>query len=496
MVYFECLKRLIPVEEQNRILTFEGLIPLFYEVALNIVKQKIRRYRPMWMVKEYIKRAHPTIFNKDLFKDVGDILTHIINDENRTHIRDISFILEDFLGLRKKILLTAKIPDTNFKAIDYWMNNIFDGNLSTYNNTKHLLDKIFDFYEKLDVTIDSNSKREIIFKKYKQFYDDKLNSIYIDINNIQSVESHKYFIKEMVKITQKYCMNKEIKDKLIYSLKTKYEELHRYALNVTKNLPLIKGSNYIPNEEIENALKPFENDTLQEFLQKIVISDYFIPDIPNLSSDDLGITRYFPTKVYDDNSSRYFKSGEPVVETNFYYKLKVMKNLVYLEYKLKEYEIHEFLGNVYAIIHSSELIDELTKKMFQISLEHYGRGDYFHNIQTIIFQIERILRDLSEKNGILNLFEDENRTVPKGLEHLLGQLSEKDVLSKKILYFIGWLLSGSCEIITENIRNKIAHGVDNLEQFKIVYNKKNALAIILIYLSLSKCKKSSSSSSN
>lgn len=29
LVYFECLKRLIPVEEQNRILTFEGLIPLF-----------------------------------------------------------------------------------------------------------------------------------------------------------------------------------------------------------------------------------------------------------------------------------------------------------------------------------------------------------------------------------------------------------------------------------------------------------------------------------
>ncbi len=168
-----------------------------------------------------------------------------------------------------------------------------------------------------------------------------------------------------------------------------------------------------------------------------------------------------------------------------------MKKLLYFEQKLKEYEIYEFLGNLYAIIHSSELIDEVSKKMFLISLEHYSREDYFHSILTIIFQIERILRDLCEKNGILNLFVDENRAVPKGLEHLIRPLREKNVLSKKILYYIEWLLTGSNEIITENIRNKIAHGIDNFEQFKIIYNKKNALAIILIYLSLSKCKKGS-----
>lgn len=130
LVYFDCLKRGISVEEQKKILNSEGLTPLFNEVALNIVKQKIQKYRPMWMVKDYIKKAHPTISNKDLFKDVGNILKLIINDENKTHIRDISYILEDFLGLKKKILKTAKIPDTIFDAIDYWINNIFDGNLA------------------------------------------------------------------------------------------------------------------------------------------------------------------------------------------------------------------------------------------------------------------------------------------------------------------------------------------------------------------------------
>lgn len=357
-----------------------------------------------------------------------------------------------------------------------------------YDSTKHPLDKIFGFYENLDVKIDKNSKKDFIFKKYKQFYDDKLKVLYIDINNIQSVEPHKNFIKQMVEITQKYCMNEKIKDKLVYSLKAEYEELHRNTLNAIENLPLIKGSNIIPNEEIENALKPFKKDTIQEFLKKIVNNNYFIPDIPDLSNDELGITRFIPTVVYDDNSKRDYKYGEPIIENDFYYQLKVMKNLVYFEHKLKEYEIHEFQGNIYAVIHFSELIDELTKKMFQISLEHYGRGNYFHSIQTIIFQIERILRDLREENGILNLFEDKNKTVPKGLEYLIGQLREKKVLSMKILYFIEWLLAGSHEIITKNIRNKIAHGINNLKQFKTIYTKKNALAIILIYLSLSKCK--------
>jgi len=160
--------------------------------------------------------------------------------------------------------------------------------------------------------------------------------------------------------------------------------------------------------------------------------------------------------------------------------------LIYLKHKLRDFDKYEFLGNVYAFIHFSDLIDELSKRIFHTSLEHYGRGDFFHCIQTNIFQIERILRALCEKNGILNLFKDEKRTVPKGLEYMIGELKEQNVLSNKILFFIGWLLSGLSEIILENIRNKIAHGISNADQFKAIYTKNNALLIILIYLSLSK----------
>ena len=221
-----------------------------------------------------------------------------------------------------------------------------------------------------------------------------------------------------------------------------------------------------------------------------MISDCFIPDIPDVSNEDHGITSFFPTTVHDGDVTRNYDAGDPIMMRTFYYKMRSTKFLTYLIHKLKDYDKYEFLGNVYAFIHLSDLVDESSKIMFRTSLEHYGRGDFFHCIQTSIFQIERILRTLCEKNEILNLYQDKKKEVPKGLDYMIGELKERNVLSDKILFFIGWLLSGSSKIIPkiihENIRNKIAHGISDVDQFKAVYTKNNALSIILIYLSLSK----------
>ena len=490
LVFFKCLKSSISIGEQKRILSSEGLIPIFYEVAVNIVKQRNRRYRPMWLVKEYINLAHksrnPKISNQEMFDNVGEILTLILADLDKTHIRDLYYILNDFLVLKKSILQEATIPIDIFDAIDYWINDIFDGNLSEYHMTKHLLDKIFDFYEKINIDIDMNSRKKIIFMRYKQFYDDKIDDGTLDINNIKSISPHILFTNSMLEITQKYCVNEEIKSNLVKKFKGKTEELNRNAPIAMNNLPLIKGRGSIFVKEIENALKPFENDIIQEFIQKVVITDCFIPDIPNLPNEDKIISSFFPTKIYDGDIIRDYEGGNPVIQNNFIYKYDLMFRLICLEHKLKDYDKYEFLGNIYAFIHLSDLIDDLSKVMFRTSLEHYGRGDFFHCIQTGIFQIERILRALCEKNGILNLYRDENKTVPKGFDYMIGKLREKKVLSEKFLFFIEWLLSGSSEIIPENIRNKIAHGISEVEQFKAIYTKNNALSIILIYLSLSK----------
>jgi len=489
LAFFECLKSDLPTPEQNKIMNSEGLIPLFYEVAVNIIKRRNRRYRPMWLVEEYIKFAlkNPIISNKELFDNVGIILALIIADGNKTHSQDLFFILKYFLGLKKSILTSEFISSDIFRAIDYWINNIFDGNLSEYDFTKHLLEKIFDFFKKVDLSkIDKNSRKEIIFVRYKQFYDDKLDDSILDVKNIQSIYVHQLFTDSMLEITQKYCMSEEIKSKIVSSLRAKYEKLQNNIPNAMKNLPLIKGKHSISIEKIENILKPFENDSLEEFLHKIVFTDCFIPEIPDISIEDQEFTRFFPTTVHD-GATRHYESGNPIVMKTLYYKMSVMNSLTYLQHKLMDYDKYNFLGNIYAIIYFSDLIDDLSKRIFHTSLEHYGRENFFHFIHTSIFQIERILRTLCKKNGISNLYKDEKKTHPKGLDYMIRQLKDNNILSTKILFFIDWLLSGSSEtIIPENLRNKIAHGVDDVEKFKTIYTKYNALSIILIYLSLSK----------
>lgn len=491
LVFFECLENEISSGEKSRILNSERLIPLFYKVAANIVEQGNRRYRPMWLVKKYIKLSHksrnPEISNQEMFRNVGNILTLIITDQKRTHMRDISYILNHFLGLKKSILLSAPIPNDIFNAIDYWINSIlFDGNITSYDFDKKLLDNIFDFYEDIEMEKDLNSRKEIIFTRYKQFYDDKVDDGILDINNIQSIYPHKLFTNSMLEITQKYCVNEEIKGELVNDLKVKYEELNRNELIAMKNAPLITGNSSIPLREIENKLKPFENDTLHEFIHKVVITDYFIPDIPNIPNEDHTLSSSFPTKILDSDVTRKYDAGNPIIQNSFIYKYDLTFCLNCLKHKLNDYDKFEFLGASYATIHFSDIIDELSKVMFSTSLNHYGRGDYFHCIQTSIFQIERILRALCEKNRISILYKDEDKVVPKGLESMTRQLKERNILSEKILFFIEWLLIGSSEIIPENLRNKIAHGISDVDQFKAIYTKNNALSIILIYLSLSK----------
>ena len=490
LAFFEYLKGDLPDSEQYKIMNSEGLIPLYYEVAVNIVKQVNQRYRPMWLVKEYIKIAHksPTISDKEMFHNVGNLLTLIIDDGRNTHLRDIFFILKDFLNLKKKILTSGTISSDVYRAIDYWINDIFDGNLSEYDYTKHLLARIFEFFKGVNLSNkNKNSRMEIIFRKYKQFYDEKLDDSTLYVDNIQSIHVHQLFTESMLEITQKYCVDEEIKGKIVSSLKAKFEKLQNDIQIAMESLPLITGEHSISSQEIEEALKPFKKDSLPEFLHKIVVNDWFIPEIPEISSiEDQDSTRFFPTIVHD-GATRHYESGNPIVTMTLHYKMSVSFSLTCLQHKLKDYDKYDLLGNLFAIIHFSDLIDDLSKRMFFTSLEYYGRGDFFLFIQTSIFQIERILRTLCKKKGIYNLFTDEKKTHPKGLDYMIRQLKEKKVLSTKFLLFIDWLLSGSSEtIIPENLRNKIAHGIDDMENFNIIYNENNALSIILIYLSLSK----------
>ena len=481
LAFFECVKLNISKSEQSKILNTEKLVPLYLEVAVNIVNHKNLRYRPLHLIKEYINLSHPILSNKEMFENVGKILTLII--EKKTHINDLKFILTDFLGLKKKILKENFIPNKIFIAIEYWLNNIFSGNITYYDLNKKLLLGIIELFE-LKKPEEVNQTKEILYNKYKEFYDENLPDNDIDLNNIQSIEPNKRFTSLMLEITQKYCINEDKKEELEKALKLKYEKLHKSAIKAMESLPPLIFNNKIPVELLEKEIEPFKNDTLEEFLIKVVLEDYFIPEIPKIPEDQ-GISRYIPTKVYD-NTTRVFEAGKPVLIKTSSYKKEVIDTLNIFDFKLKEYHRFDLIGNIYAHIHLSKLIDDVSKKIFEISLIYYVRGDYLSFIQGSVLQIERILRILCEKKSIVNLYKDEKKENPKGLEYMIGELKKQGEVSGKFLFFIEWLLINSSEIISENIRNKIAHGIDDWNQLREIFTKYNALAILLIYLFLSK----------
>ncbi|MBN1216813.1 MAG: hypothetical protein JXA99_15405 [Candidatus Lokiarchaeota archaeon] len=489
LAFFECLKNSKSDGEQKKILNSERLIPLYLNVAFNIIKQENQRYSPMWLIKEYINLAHksnnPKILNQEMSDNVGSILLLIINNQNGIYNEDIFYILNEFLRLDKKILVNINISQEISNAIDYWINQIFYGNITYYDFEKELLNNIFNFFRKTNRLGGINSIKEIIFNKYKQFYSDEIDNDTLNLENIQSIRRYQLFTNYMIEITQIYCIDEEIKSNLIKKLKIKYEKLNKNIQIAIKKIPLITGNFSISVKEIEDELKSFKNDTIKQFLQKSISNDYFIPEIPNITKKDFGISSYLPTIIYDDIIKKY-DGRDPIVIKTFNYEMNVIDSLTKLKHKLKDFKKYEFLEHIYAFIHSSDLIDDLTKKLFYLSLGYFVRKDYFLFIQTCIFQIEHTLRALCEKKNIPNLYKDEKKEVPKGIEYMIGELKKENLLNEKLLFLIGWLFSGEETIIPKNIRNKIAHGIKDLNDFIIIYTEENSLLIILIYLSLSK----------
>lgn len=87
-----------------------------------------------------------------MFDNVGKILQLVLEMQ-----KDPSGILKTFIKLDGNVLRRASIPNSVFNAIDYWVDEIFYGNVST---DLRFTDNILIFYKKI------NKDDEIKEKKY------------------------------------------------------------------------------------------------------------------------------------------------------------------------------------------------------------------------------------------------------------------------------------------------------------------------------------------
>ncbi len=475
LAYFEYIKNTLLDSERFQLINMEGLIPLYFEVTLDIIVRENIRYRPMHLIKEYINLSHRVkIPNQEMFDNVGLILNKIKSQQDKNHIKDIEFILEYFIDKNKKVLSSATIPIEILNTIEYWVNYLFNGNFTMY---LRFTDKILDFYEKMDMLDDLHDKRKVFAAKYMEFYDDKISDNQWNENNMQSMGIKRYFLITKLKIIEKYCPNRT-------DLKNEVKmEIER----VEKIIPECKEGGAKISKQIKVDFKPFikdfKDDSLEKFIKKTVINDYFIPlDNPPPNSANYDLTQYISTIYYDKDSAKKVQQPEKWYYYHFAwdYKLRLFHKII------ERFDKNELFDMIFSVIYFSDVINAITKDFFYRALQYYFDGNYNSSIMSCVFQVEVVLREICRKNNLETISIEETKTRQKTIGSYITKLREIKLANEWLLLFIEWFLLNEDNQISKNVRHQIAHGINSKEHFDNIFTKENAISLILIFLSLSK----------
>jgi len=479
LLYFENIKEYLEENKQAELLAKCKLVPLYYDVAREIIIQDMNQYNPSFLLREYIRLSHRAkIPNQTVFDNIGEVSKKLIEKK-----LDPSEILKYFLDLDGKVLKSATISNNIFDTINFYVNEIFDGNITL---GFEFTDKILSFYEKLDMRDEIENKKSIFATKFLDFFETKLENEQWEEENMQSMSVKHHFLNLKLEVIQKYCPNR---DDLNNYIRLEIDRINKLIPKCTKGYGPLSGKGKIPNEEIERFLQPFKNDSLEQIIKKTILFEFFLPDIPE---DINTLSGLFPTIQFSNRSVKKFNAGEQVNEHGasnvsakwLNYELDWNFRLFLFQRIISKFDKDDLISNIIAPIRYSNVINEVSKRLFYNSLQSYFNENYFACIQISIFQIESILRYICAKNNIETISIKENKEQQRSIGPLITKL--KDTVSEKVLLFIEWLLLNEEGQISKNYRNKIAHGLDSIDQFNEIYTRENALSIILIFLSLSK----------
>ncbi len=479
LVYFEYIKKALTNECYYKTINKFHLVSLYFDVAMNIIVQENKRFNPRWLLREYITLSHiAKISNKDIFEDVGKILQLVLEKQ-----KDPSEILKSFIELDGKVLISASLPKSVFNAIDYWVDEVFYGNVTI---DLSFTDNILTFYGKLNMNADIKTKKNIFAKKYLDFFKKKVDTEEWDEDDMRSLMMKHQFLVTKLQVIQKYCPDRDdLSNEIRFEIARVNKLIPRHK---NGSIPL-SGEGKIPNNQIEKMLEPFKNDSLEQIIKKTIHSDCFLPNIPR----EIGsVTGFLPTIYVSEGNVKKFEGGKQInanvasdilgkwvnYEGDWNFRLFLFQRLT------DKFEKDDLFKRIFYPIQHSEVINEVSKKMFHRSLKSYFNEKYFDCIQACVFQIESILRDICNKNTIETISIEETKERHKTIGSLLPKL--KEIVKERILIFIEWLLLNEEGQISKNYRHVIAHGLDSLNQFNDIYSNANALSIILIYLSLSK----------
>jgi hypothetical protein len=232
----------------------------------------------------------------------------------------------------------------------------------------------------------------------------------------------------------------------------------------------------IPKDEVERFINGLIEGDLKTALTNVTL--FYIPkkdEIIKQLKDLLQKAPLFssiPHKILDKNGRLIATIGPLKEDIDGRIVLQISQNMGISSSLLHETLkalIKKFNLNTETIInyfYESYIYDEKRKKFFVQGIEAYLRNNYLTALHILIPQIEALIRNLAEKNGLQILKPSRSGGFNyKTLDELLREEAINDILSEDIcLYFRvlftdprGW-----------NLRNNICHGITQIEHFNSI----------------------------
>ena len=135
-------------------------------------------------------------------------------------------------------------------------------------------------------------------------------------------------------------------------------------------------------------------------------------------------------------------------------------------------ELNEFFGK-------NNNFTSTNKELISYGIEKFRKKEYIAVIHVLIFQVEVILRNRLKDFGISDYTEKNGVQQYLSLGSVLPKLHENHDLPEDFLIFLDLFL---CDQQFVNLRNNVAHGLTEIEEF----NENNTVALIFILIKLVK----------
>ena len=288
-----------------------------------------------------------------------------------------------------------------------------------------------------------------------------------------------YYYNKIAEYRRKMGQSQRDMSELMIKIKQHQEEGR-------KEMVVIKGTYKIPEKEIEKFISIFEKKSTFEIIELI----YEIPVISfetcvkaRKSGSSETFIEQIPHIVYVNGLIKAKTVGNETIDTQakwlFIEEMKLLIFKIGILFQKLGSQNDKFLDELNEFFDKKRNFTITNKELISYGIEKFRKKEYISAIHILIFQVEAILRGRLIDFGISNYTEKNGVQQFLSLRSVLTKLRENHDLQEDFLIFLDLFL---CDQVFVNLRNKVAHGLTEIEEF----NEYNTVALIFILIKLVK----------